>query len=288
LLLLLKIHLNIRRAKKSSYTNSNFLLLGYIIEKICNKTYSEVLQERIVTRIGLVNTYYGNKTDIEKNECFPYKFILDWEQQPETDLSIPGASGALVSTPTDMILFIEALFAKKIISQHSLDQMTTITNGYGLGFLEFNFDKKKALGYTGGIDEYESVLAYFPADGLAIAFCSNGKTYPIRSIVLGSLNIYFDKVYFIPDFKLSTIKKSHLKRFTGVYFSQEISIRIKISRQKQSLFAQLAGYSPYSLEAIGSDKFKSDEASVAIEFDPKKNSMKLMRDEKSYNFIKEN
>ena len=98
---------------KSSYSNSNFLLLGYIIEKICNKPYSEVLQERIVNRIGLANTFYGHKTNIEKNECLPYKFIKDWEQQPETDLSIPGASGALVSTPTDMILFIEALFAKK-------------------------------------------------------------------------------------------------------------------------------------------------------------------------------
>ncbi len=272
---------------KSSYSNSNFLLLGYIIEKICSKPYGEVLQERIVTRIGLANTYYGHKTDIEKNECLPYKYIRDWEQQPETDLSIPGASGALVSTPIDMLLFIEALFANKIISHYSLKQMSTITNGYGLGFLEFEFDKKKALGYTGGIDEFESVLAYFPEDSLAIAFCTNGKLYPVRSIVIGSLNIYFDKVYSIPDFNLSPIKTGHLKRYTGVYYSTEISIRIKISRQKQSLVAHTAGYSSFPLEPVGSDKFRSDEASVAIEFDPKKNAMRLKRGDMSYNFIKE-
>ena len=166
--------------------------------------------------------------------------------------------------------------------------MTTITNGYGRGLLEFEFDKKKALGYTGGIDDYESVLAYFPGDSLAIAFCSNGRVYPIRSIVLGSLNIYFDKDYSIPDFTLSNIKTGHLKKYTGLYFSPEISFRIKIIRQKQRLVAQLPGHPSYSLDPIGSDKYKNDEASVAIEFDLKKKSLKLMRGNKSYHFIKEN
>ena len=274
--------------KKSFYSNSNFVLLGYVIEKICQKPYADLLQERIVSKIGLGNTYYGHKANIEKNECLPYKFIHDWEQQPETDLSIPGASGALVSTPTDMILFIEALFAKKLISQHSLDQMKTITNGFGMGFLEFEFDKKKALGYTGGIDEYESVLAYFPGDSLTIAYCSNGRVYPTQSIVIGSLNIYFDKEYSIPDFKLSTLNPGPLKKYTGVYSSSEIPMRIKISRQKQGLVAQPAGYSSYLLEAIGIDKFKNDEVSVAIEFDPKKNTLKLKWGDRSYNFIKVN
>jgi CubicO group peptidase (beta-lactamase class C family) len=274
--------------KRSSYSNSNFLLLGYIIEKICKKSYAEVLQERIVSKIGLTNTYYGHKANIEKNECLPYRFNKDWEQQPQTDLSIPGASGGLISTPTDMVFFMEALFSKKIISENSLNQMKTITNGHGMGFLEFEFDKKKALGYIGGIDEYESVLAYFTGDSLAIAWCSNGRVYPIRGIVTGSLNIYFDKIYSIPDFKLLTIKPGHLKKYTGVYSSSEISIRIKISRHKQNLIAQPSGYSSYPLDAIGLDKFKNDEASVAIEFDPKKNAMRLKRGDMSYHFIKEN
>jgi D-alanyl-D-alanine carboxypeptidase len=273
--------------KKSSYSNSNYLLLGYIIEKICRKSYADVLQEKIVSRIGLRNTYYGHKTDIEKDECFPYKFIYDWEQQPETDPSIPGASGALVSTPRDVILFIEALFAKKLTSQHSLDQMRTIRDGYGMGFLEFEFNKKKALGYTGGIDGYESVLAYFPGDSIAIAYCSNANIYPVRSIVIGALNIYYHKPFSIPDFKLITVKAANLKKYIGVYSSDETPLRIRIIRGKGGLVAQPVGFSSYLLEAIASDKFKNDEASVIIEFDPQRNAMKLKRGDLKYNFIKE-
>lgn len=274
--------------KKSSYSNANFLLLGYIIEKICRKPYADVLQERIVSKIGLSNTYYGHKTDTEKNECLPYKYIQDWEQQPETDLSIPGASGALVSTPIDIIVFIEALFATKLTSQHSLDQMRTIRDGYGMGFLEFKFDIKKALGYTGGIDGYESVLAYFPGDSLAIAYCSNGNIYPVRSIVLGALNIYYHKPFSIPDFKVTAVKAAVLKKYTGVYSSTETPLRIKIIKEKRGLVAQPAGYSSYLLEAIASDKFKNDEVSVIIEFDPQRNAMKLKRGDQKFNFTKDN
>jgi CubicO group peptidase (beta-lactamase class C family) len=274
---------------RSSYSNSNFLLLGYIIENICKESFATVLQEKIVSKLGLNNTYFGHKTNVEKNECLPYKFINNWEQQAETDPSIPGASGAIVSTPGDLVKFIEALFSKKIINENSLKQMTTITNGYGMGFLEFEFNNKKALGYTGGIDEYESVLAYFPGDSLAISWCSNGRDYPSRSIVIGAMNIYFGKSYTIPDFKkLPTIKTENLKKYTGIYSSSEFPIRITISKKKQNLVVQPKGYPSYPLDQIGFDKFKNDEASVAIEFDAKKKLMKLNWGDNIYTFIKDN
>ena len=271
---------------KSSYSNSNYLILGYIIEKVCNRPYEEVLLERIVSRIGLANTYYGHTTNVEKNECFPFRFKKDWEQQPQTDLSIPGASGAIVSTPGDLVVFIEALFSKKLINENSLTLMKTITNGYGMGLREFEFDKKKAYGYIGGIDRYESVLAYFPSDSLAIAYCANGRVYPTGSIVMGSLEICFNLSYSIPDFKSSSVNTGRLKKYTGIYTSSELPLTIKISRQKKNLVAEADGYSPYTLEAVGSDKFKSDEVSVAIEFDPPKNAMKLKRGDQSYYFYK--
>lgn len=274
--------------KRSSYSNANFLLLGYVIEKVYGKSYADILQERIVSKIGLRNTYYGHKTDIEKNECFPYKFVKDWEQQPETDLSIPGASGGLVSTPSDIVAFIDALFAKKLTNEHSLEQMKTVRDGFGMGFMEFEFEGKKALGYTGGIDGYESVAAYFPVDSLAIAYCSNANIYPVKSIVIGALNIYYNKAYSIPDFKLIALKAEQLKKYTGLYLSSETPLRIRISKEKSGLVAQPIGYSSYSLEAIASDKFKNDEASVVIEFDPQKKTMKLKRGDLNFYFVKGN
>ena len=54
---------------KMAYSNSNYILLTYILEKIYKKPYSEVLKEKIVKPLGLKNTYLGGKINIQNGEC---------------------------------------------------------------------------------------------------------------------------------------------------------------------------------------------------------------------------
>jgi hypothetical protein len=60
----------------------------------------------------------------------------------ETDMSIPMGAGAVVSNPSDLVLFIENLF-KKIINESSLNQMTTIQDNYGMGVFQIPFQDKR-------------------------------------------------------------------------------------------------------------------------------------------------
>jgi hypothetical protein len=60
-------------------------------------------------------------------------------------------AGAVVSNPSDLVLFIENLFCKKIINESSLNQMTTIQDNYGMVFSKFRF-KTKGFGHEGGIE----------------------------------------------------------------------------------------------------------------------------------------
>lgn len=69
--------------EKSSYSNTNFLLLGYIIEKVTGQSYSQNLKERIASKIGLSNTYAGGKTDIASNESFSYRFGESGSSNPK-------------------------------------------------------------------------------------------------------------------------------------------------------------------------------------------------------------
>ena len=210
--------------EKFSYSNSNYIILGYIIEKICNKPYKDVLNERIISKIGLTNTYYGDKTNVKNNESYSYQYKSRWEQQPETDMSIPGGAGAIVSTPADLTRFIEALFSLKLVSENSLKMMKTMTDGYGIGMYQIPFYTKTAYGHNGGIDGFESVLAYFPEDSIAIAYCSNGVGYPVNNILIGILSICFNRDYTLPAFNKSDfkVKKEDLDKYPGVYSSQQI------------------------------------------------------------------
>jgi D-alanyl-D-alanine carboxypeptidase len=117
---------------KHEYSNTNFVLLGYIVEAIDKDTYTNSLKKRITSKIGLTNTYYGDKISTSAKEAFSYSWKNGWIKETETDMSVPGGAGALVSTPTDLNKFIRELFEGKLISVNSLNQMKTIKDGYGM------------------------------------------------------------------------------------------------------------------------------------------------------------
>jgi D-alanyl-D-alanine carboxypeptidase len=275
--------------EKFSYSNSNYVVLGYIIEKVSKQSYPKYLSSSITSKIGLSNTYVGTKTDTKKNESFSYRFLNGWEQTPETDMSIPGAAGAIVSTPADLTKFIESLFSLKLVSNSSLVQMKTITDGYGMGMFQIPFYNKSAYGHNGGIDGFASTLAYFPEDSLAIAYCTNGQVYPMNDILIGVLCIYFNKPYFIPTFNAPSIslKPEDLDKYLGVYSSAQIPLKITITRNTTTLISQATGQSSFPLEATEKDKFKFDPAGIIMEFNPDKNEMTLKQGGETVLFTKE-
>lgn len=272
---------------KSEYSNSNFILLGYILEKIYKKPYPAILKEKVLTPAGLKNTYYGGKTNIKNNEAYSYSYKnSNWIKEPETDMSIPGGAGALVSTPADLDLFIEALFEGKLVSASSVNQMQTIKDGFGMAMLTISFYEKKSYGHTGGIDGFQSMLSYFPDDQLAVAVCANGVDYKLNDIMIGVLSIYYNKPYRIPDFKSIDISDADFALYAGVYSSKEIPLKITIGKNSSQLTAQATGQSAFNLEQTVKNVFKYDAAHIQIDFDPAKHQFTLKQG-KSYLFTKD-
>ncbi|MDR3627367.1 MAG: serine hydrolase, partial [Ignavibacteriaceae bacterium] len=63
--------------EKGAYSNTNYVLLGYIIEKITGDSYASQLKKRIIDKIGLDNTYYGHKININNDEASSYTMVDD-------------------------------------------------------------------------------------------------------------------------------------------------------------------------------------------------------------------
>jgi len=273
--------------EKGEYSNTNFVVLGFIIEKITKQLYSVNLKQRITSKIGLSNTYYGGKTNANNNECFSYQFLSNWKQMPETAMSIPGGAGAIVSTPTDLTKFIEALFSLKLVKQSSLDQMKTMTDGFGMGMFQIPFYERKAYGHNGGIDGFGSNLAYFPEDSLVMAYCTNGQVYPLNDILIGVLSIYFKRDYSIPTFTSVSLKTEELDKYLGVYSSTQLPLKITITKDNATLIAQATGQSSFPLEPTEKDKFKFDQAGVKMEFNTDKSEMTLKQNGGIFLFTKD-
>lgn len=267
---------------KADYSNSNYVLLSYILEKKYKKKYSEILNLKIIKPLGLKNTYFGNKTNIQNNECYSYNYVKKWVKENETDTSIPMGAGAIVSNPTDLILFAENLFSEKIINLNSLNQMTSIKDNFGMGIFQIPFYDKKGFSHTGAIDGFSSVLSYFPENKLAIAVNSNGNIYDNNNIMIAVLSNYFGKNFEIPNFKTIELKTEDLDQYLGEYSSPTFPLKISIIKDGSKLFAEATGQPTFQFDATGKDCFEFVPAGIKIKFTPENKEMEINQSGKKF------
>nr|WP_294777774.1 serine hydrolase domain-containing protein [uncultured Flavobacterium sp.] len=271
---------------KADYSNSNYILLSYILEKTYNKPFGEILIEKITKPLGLKNTYLGNRIILGKNECYSFTYNENWETEKETDPSIPLGAGAVVSNPTDLTIFIESLFAGKIISKKSLEQMTIIKDGYGMGVFQVPFNERKGFGHTGGIDGFSSALYYFPDSNVSVALTSNGNNFDNNQIMIALLSIYYALPFEMPNFKTVPLTEVELDKYLGSYASEELAMTIKVSRKSDKLFAQATGQVEFPLDAVSADTFQFITAGIKMKFALADKQMTLIQGGKSYIFRK--
>ena len=272
---------------KAEYSNSNFVLLTYILEKAFTKSYSDLLQEFIVKPIGLKNTYVFGKINPSNNECKSYSFSGSWKTETETDFTVPLGAGAITSTPSDLTKFADALFSDKLLTNQSLEIMKTIKDGYGIGLFQIPFYKSVGYGHTGGIDGFSSVYSYFSDDKISYALISNGTNINNNDISIAVLSAVYDKPYEIPVFTTFTLTSEDLDKYLGVYASKQIPMKIAISKDGSTLIAQGTGQPAFPIEATEKDKFKFDQAGAKFEFNPTAKTMILFQGGGQINFTKE-
>lgn len=272
-------------SSKAVYSNSNYVLLSYILEKLYKRSYSELLNIHIVNKLNLNNTFYGKQINPDNNECFSYTFDEEWKKQSETDLSIPIGAGAIVSTPNELNLFAKALFNGLLISQNSLEKMKSISSGFGMGIFKIPFQNKTSFGHNGGIDGFSSSFGYFPEEKCGFSLMSNGSNYDNNKIVLTLLKCMFKEPFEIPEFIVLT--SDQLDQYVGVYSSSEFPLKITISKKGASLKAQATGQAEIPLEPNEQDVFTFEPAKIEIKFNPLNNEMTLKQGPGNYVLKKE-
>lgn len=193
-------------SEKTNYSNTNYILLGYILEQIEGKSYKTLLKKRIIDKLGLKNTYVGAAIDVQNNECLSYIYDEDNNntliEATETDLSNPGGAGNIVSNTSDLTTFISELFNDKLLSKESLKIMTTVSDEqfcYGIFYANMNgFD---IYASEGTIDRFQSFLMYLPETKTAIAMTANAFNYTKKSIMLNAFKASIGEAINLPSFE---------------------------------------------------------------------------------------
>ena len=275
--------------EKAAYSNSNYVLLTFIVEEVSGQSFEEELSARIFDPLRLKTATYAKDLKGDGTDVYSYYRGGDgWELATLTNPDVPRGAGAINSTPTELNVFLNALFSGKLVSEESLEQMMEIEDGYGIGLFQVPFYDKRAYGHTGGIDGFQSNAFYFPNEKVAVAYTANGIVMPRNDIMIGVLNIYFGLEYELPEFKPALqLTSEELDPYLGVYSSPTFPMKVTISKDGTTLIGQATGQTSFPLDCYEKDKFKFDQAGLVLEFDPQNEVMVLKQGGGAFTLTKE-
>ena len=165
-----------------AYTNTNYIVLGMLIERVSQRPVGEQIDERIVKKLGLSHTYFPAPGEEKIRGTHPQGYHLSaggkLEDITEMDPAWGWAAGGMVSTPSELNTFFQAVFDGRLLTQASIDEMKNVAvdassrfgpgTVYGLGLIGTPLScGGTSWGHGGSIHGYQTDNAVGP-DGTAV------------------------------------------------------------------------------------------------------------------------
>ncbi|PEP86831.1 serine hydrolase domain-containing protein [Bacillus pseudomycoides] len=192
--------------KDWSYSNTGYVLLGILIEKVTGNSYAEEIENRIIEPLELSNTFLpGNSSVIPGTNhargYFQPDGAIELKDVTYYNPSIGSSAGDMISTADDLNKFFSSLLSGKLLKEQQLKQMLTTVptgsaeiSGYGLGIYETKLPNGVSIwGHSGGIPGF-STFAGGTLGGkhtLAVNLNSLGKADnpdPFKNILLAEFS----------------------------------------------------------------------------------------------------
>lgn len=260
--------LNFEPGSKFDYSNSGYMLLGYIIQKVTGKPYEQVVRERILQPLQMTQSGFDFTNLKNEYKTTGYYTITDTVvNAPIVDSTVSYAAGAMYSTVGDMFKWEQALYGDKIMNQESRKIVyTPVHNKYGYGWSIDTLFEKVTYSHGGGIHGFTSYLLRFPEEKLMIILLDNsggGKLGPMGKDLAA---IAFGKPYIIPTAsKEIKLDEKVLQQYVGEY-ELAPTFKIVVTLENGQLKAQATNQPQFEIYAEKEDLFFLKVVEAKIEF----------------------
>ena len=260
--------LDFQPGEKWDYSNSGYVLLGYLLEKISGQSYKDFLQENIFKPLGMNDSGYDSNSAIIPHRASGYS---PGPKGPENtgyiDMTIPLSAGGLYSTTHDLLKWEQGLFGGKVLSAASLQKMTTpFKNDYACGLGVRTINGHRLIEHGGGIEGFSTELAYYPDDKLTVVVLGNlngGAPGDIAS-KLASV-VHGEKVVLPTERKEVSLSPQILASYVGTY-ELAPTFSIAITLEGNQLMSQATNQPKFPLFAESQTMFFLKVVDAQIEF----------------------
>jgi CubicO group peptidase (beta-lactamase class C family) len=214
--------------EKFAYSNSNYLLLGAIVERVSGQPYASFVQDNIFTPLGMKDSGAQSTAPIPRHAS---GYVHRDGMIVKATYSDPSAGpGAIFSTTHDLLTWERALLDGKLLSPASLKKMMTpfreangpgapFKAGYGMGiYVGTAEDGRREISHTGSQPGFVSMIAAYPDDRLFVILLSNIDSTTYADIASKLANVALGKAVILPDEREQiAVNPGMLARYVGRY-----------------------------------------------------------------------
>jgi len=252
------------------YSNSNYALLGYMIEQVTGQRYADYLEEHFFHPLGMVHTYYANDTTLIQNRAAGYtRGSKGFLNAPYLSMTHPYAAGSLLSTVEDLAKWQQALQAHRLVKKETLDRAYTryrLSGGqpsdYGYGFRLGYIQESPSIWHGGLINGFKSISLYLPDGDVHVVVLTNwdgsapeGVAARLAAIAIGKP--YAEREVLLPE--------ATLQGYTGSY-QNAAGDQVVITSEGSRLFLQRGRGPRAMLKAAKQDHFFFEDPLVTLQF----------------------
>lgn len=161
--------------ERFSYSNSGYIVLGAVIEKVSGMSFAQFVQENIFAPLGMRDSGYDVTEAILPQRAQGYERGANGPvHAPFIHMSIPFSAGGLYSTTSDMLKWVQGLTGGKLLKPESFAKMTTPNkDGYAYGLIVRPLGGRKAYSHGGGIEGFNTFMVYYPESQVTVVVLAN-------------------------------------------------------------------------------------------------------------------
>ncbi len=186
------IPLNFTAGTNWQYSNTGYIVLGYILEQVSGESYEELLRRLIFDPLGMANTGYDHGATILAHRAAGYDGGPDeYRNADYIDMSVLYAAGGLYSTVEDLYRWDQALYTTDLVSAQTLEMMFTSympvpregwDGGYGYGWMVGKYENRMMTYHNGMVSGFTATIRRWPDDRLTVIILSNMEDAPTPDI----------------------------------------------------------------------------------------------------------
>jgi CubicO group peptidase (beta-lactamase class C family) len=260
--------LEFQPGEKWNYSNSGYVLLGYLIEKITGDSYAKFVRDNLFQALGMIDSGYDSNSAIILRRASGYApGPAGIQNAGFIDMSIPYAAGALYSTTEDLMRWEQGLYGGKLLKPESLKKMTTPFKGdYAFGLEVHNEATHKVIKHGGGIEGFNTQVAYYLEGKLVVIVLGNLNGGAPAEIASKLAAVAFgEKVVLPSERKEITVEPKILLEYAGTYVMSP-AFQIVLSVEGGQLMLQATGQSKVQAFAESDSKFFLKVVDAEVEF----------------------